>query len=159
MTKGCQGTGAIHLKFKTKIKNKDNKGASGDRLRDLPEWLEEFTESLEDTEVPASAHISHESDSEHPYEVASRKHSIYTHSPTKTARSASEPRSQGLLAEGWEQPHAKKGPRGHTIWKDTRKSALRGVAKWQIKRQSNCTKSQHLAWMTTVSSCHKMDQK
>ena len=27
-----------------------------DRLRDLPEWLEEFTDNLEDTEVPAPAH-------------------------------------------------------------------------------------------------------
>ena len=28
------------------------------RLRDLPEWSEEFTENLGDTEVPAYAHIS-----------------------------------------------------------------------------------------------------
>ena len=38
-------------------KKRDNDGASGNRLRDLPEWLEEFTENLEDTEVPALAHI------------------------------------------------------------------------------------------------------
>ena len=40
--------------------------ASEDRLRDLQEWFEEFTENLEDTEVPAPAHISHDSDSERP---------------------------------------------------------------------------------------------
>ena len=35
--------------------NRDNDGASGTRLRDLPEWLEEFTENHEDTEVLAPA--------------------------------------------------------------------------------------------------------
>ena len=42
--------------------DKDNKGAAGDSLRDLLEWLQEFTEDLEDTEVAAPAHISHDSD-------------------------------------------------------------------------------------------------
>ena len=42
--------------------NKDNQQAAGNRLRDLPEWLEEFTDNLGDAEVPASAHISHDSD-------------------------------------------------------------------------------------------------
>ena len=54
---------------------------SNDRLRDLPEWFEGFEENLEDTEMPAPAHISHDSDSERPAKVASRKHSIYTHLP------------------------------------------------------------------------------
>ena len=47
---------------------------------DLPEWLEEFTENLEDTEMPVPAHISQDSDSEHPTKVVtkSRRHSIYT---------------------------------------------------------------------------------
>ena len=31
--------------------------AAGSRVRDLPEWLEEFTENLEDTEVSASDHV------------------------------------------------------------------------------------------------------
>ena len=52
-------------------------------MADLPEWLEEFKENLMDTELPASAHSSQESDSEHSLKVAtnSRKHSIFTHSP------------------------------------------------------------------------------
>ena len=54
---------------------------SNDHLRDLPEWLEEFAENLEDTEMPAPAHISRDSDLERPTKVASRKHSIYTHLP------------------------------------------------------------------------------
>ena len=50
---------------------------AGNQLREVPEWLEEFTENLKDTEVLATAHITHDSDSE----VASRKHGIYTHVP------------------------------------------------------------------------------
>ena len=60
---------------------RDNDGASGNRLRDFSEWSEEFTENLADTEVSAPAHISHDSDSERPTKVASRKHSIFTHFP------------------------------------------------------------------------------
>ena len=64
-------------------KPKDGNRVSDDRLRDLPEWLEEFTDNQEDTELPVSAHISQDSDSERPAKVASksRKHSIYTHFP------------------------------------------------------------------------------
>ena len=62
-------------------KKKDNKGTTGNRLRDFPEWLQEFTDNLEDTEVPASAYISHDSDSERLTKVASRKHGIHTHFP------------------------------------------------------------------------------
>ena len=61
VTKGCQGTGAIHLEFK--IKSKGQQGGSRRPLRYLSEWVEEFTENLEDTVVPASANISHVSDS------------------------------------------------------------------------------------------------
>ena len=50
-------------------------------MQDLLEWLEEFTEIFEDTEVPATAHISRDSDSERPTKVANRKHSIYVHFP------------------------------------------------------------------------------
>ena len=49
------------------------------RAADLPECLEEFVENLEDTEILAPAHISHDSDLESLTKVASRKHSIYTH--------------------------------------------------------------------------------
>ena len=35
---------------------------------------------------------------------------------------------------------------GPTTWKDMRKSALRGVANWQVRRQSNCTESEPLGW-------------
>ena len=54
-----------------------------ERLRDLPEWLEEFTDNLEDTETPVPAHVSQDSDSERPAKVASkiRRHSIFTHFP------------------------------------------------------------------------------
>ena len=39
-------------------------------------WFEEFTENLEDTEAPAPAQISRDSDSERPTKVARRKHSV-----------------------------------------------------------------------------------
>ena len=67
----------------TQIKNKkiDNKRDADERLRDLPEWLEEFAENLEDTKVLAPAHIAHVSDSERPAKVVSRKHSICIHFP------------------------------------------------------------------------------
>ena len=60
---------------------RDNEEAAGNRLQDLPEYLEEFTDDLEDTEVPTSAKNPHDSDSEHPIKVASRKHSVYAHFP------------------------------------------------------------------------------
>ena len=70
---------------KTKFKNKKTDGNrdSDDLFRDLPEWLEEFTDNLEDTELHAPAHISQDSYSERPTKVVSkpRKHSIYTHFP------------------------------------------------------------------------------
>ena len=50
-------------------------------MRDLPEWLQEFTDNLEDTEMLAPAHISHDPNSERPTNVASRKHSIFSHFP------------------------------------------------------------------------------
>ena len=47
--------------------------ASGNWLRDLPEWFEEFTENLEDEGVSASrdtpGNTSHDSDSEHPTQM------------------------------------------------------------------------------------------
>ena len=56
---------------------------ANDPLADMPFWLEDFTDNLEDTELHASAHSSQYSDSERPTIVVtkSRKHSIYTHFP------------------------------------------------------------------------------
>ena len=76
----CRKTDVIIQKPKTQNQNEDNQAMSS-RLRDLPEWLEEFTDNLEDTEVPASAHISHDSEPERHMNVASRKHSVCTHFP------------------------------------------------------------------------------
>ena len=83
VTMGHHESGAINQKPKTKIQKVGNDGTSGKRLRDLPEWSEEFTENLQDTEVPPPAHISQDSDSERPTEVVSksRMHSIYIHFP------------------------------------------------------------------------------
>ena len=60
-------------------KQRDGNRDSDDRLRDLLEWLKEFTNNPEDTEVPAPAQISQDSDSERPTEVVSksRKQRIY----------------------------------------------------------------------------------
>ena len=51
--------------------------------RDLPEWLQEFADNLENTETPVLAHVSQDSDSEHSTRVVSksRKHSDFTHFP------------------------------------------------------------------------------
>ena len=54
---------------------------SDDRQRDLPKWLKEFTDNLEDTGMPVPAHISRDSDSERPTKVTSKKQSIYTRFP------------------------------------------------------------------------------
>ena len=70
-----------------------------DRLRDPPEWSKEFTENLEDTEVPAPAHISHDSDSERPSEEAPRKHNIFTHFPEdRNCEVCLRTKMQGLFA-------------------------------------------------------------
>ena len=61
---------------------------------------EEFTDNLEAAEVPAIASTSHDSDSERPAKVVSRKHSVHTHFPKdRNAEYVCEPKSQGLLAE------------------------------------------------------------
>ena len=67
--------------LKNKIYKMDNTHATRYRLRDLPEWLEEFTDNLEDTDVPAPANISRDSDSDRPAKVAARNHSIHAHFP------------------------------------------------------------------------------
>ena len=70
-------------KTQNRNEKRDGNRNSDDRVRELPEWLEEFTDNLEDTEVHAPAHISQDSDSERPTKVlsTSRKHSIHTHFP------------------------------------------------------------------------------
>ena len=73
-------TDAILPQPETKEKNIQQ--AAGNRLRDLPEWLEEFTDNLEDAEVQELANTSHGSDSNRPTKVTSRNHCIYTHFPT-----------------------------------------------------------------------------
>ena len=62
-------------------KNKEHRSNADDRLRDLPEWLEPFTDNLEDTETLAPAPVSQDSDSERTTKVAEklRKHCIFTH--------------------------------------------------------------------------------
>ena len=83
------------------VKNtkRDNDGASGSRLSNLPEWLEEFTDYLENAEVRALANISEDSDPERPAKVATGKHSIFlTSRKTDTVKAAREPRLRGLLA-------------------------------------------------------------
>ena len=95
-----QAPGKWHDSPKIKKKNRENNGASDDRLRDPLEWLQEFTENLEDTEVAPPARISHDSDSETPIKVVSGKHSIFAHLPKqKFANCARGPRSQGIIAE------------------------------------------------------------
>ena len=66
-------------------KNADNETVRGDPLRDLPEWLEEFTENLVDERVPAyrdaPASSSHELPSVPRAKVVSGKLSMFTHFP------------------------------------------------------------------------------
>ena len=62
-----------------KQKKGDNDGASG--LRNFPERFEEFTENVEETEVPAPVHIYLTTQGQNGLQVASRKHSIFTHFP------------------------------------------------------------------------------
>ena len=70
---------------KTTDKKKGNNQATSSRLRDLPGWSEQFkmiSKMTEDSiQVPALANTFHDSDSEHPTKVASRKQSVDTHFP------------------------------------------------------------------------------
>ena len=56
---------------KLKLKEDGNRD-SDDRLRDLPEWSEEFTDNLEIVAMHALAHISQDSDSERLSKVVSK---------------------------------------------------------------------------------------
>ena len=53
MTNPSPGNWREYPKTENKNKYRDNNRDSDDRLRDLREWLEEFTENLQDTDVPA----------------------------------------------------------------------------------------------------------
>ena len=88
-------------KSKTNMKKKGNNQATRSRLRDLPEWLEEFTDNLEDAAVPAPAHISQDSDSERPTKVSPTGSTVFflTSRKIETAKSACEPKWFGHLAE------------------------------------------------------------
>ena len=104
MTKWPHQSGAVRPKKKqNKYKKRDGSRDADDRLRDLPGWLDEFTDNLEDTEVQAPAHISQDSVSERPTKVWYPNQGstvfILTSQKTEIAKSACEPKSQGLLAE------------------------------------------------------------
>ena len=79
----------------------DNIQATRGRLRDVPMWLEEFTENLEDTELPALANISHDSDPERAFFKVASRSTVFALTSRKTdiAKSASEPKFQGPHAE------------------------------------------------------------
>ena len=78
-----------HSKTPNKKKKRDGSRDADDSLRDLPEWLEEFTDNPEDTEVHAPAHISQDSDSESPTKAVSKSGVLkLTSSRTEIATSA-----------------------------------------------------------------------
>ena len=61
---------------------RSDKKDANDPLADISFWLEDFTDNLIPTEVPAPAHISQHSDPEHPVKVATKsRHRIFTHFP------------------------------------------------------------------------------
>ena len=55
-----------------KNKKESNNQATGDRLRDLPGWLQEFTDNIEDTETPVLADVPQDSESERSAKVVSK---------------------------------------------------------------------------------------
>ena len=64
-----------------KSRNKNDKQAEENRFRALPEWLEEITDKCEDTQVPALANTSQDSDSDRRAKLVSRKHILKTNFP------------------------------------------------------------------------------
>ena len=89
-------------KTRTINKKRDDSRDAVDRLRDLPEWLEEFTDNLEDTEVHAPAHTTQDSDSERLTKVVSKLNQgstvfILTSQKTEIPKSACEPKWYGAL--------------------------------------------------------------
>ena len=62
----------LHSENPKQIEKKNDNRDSDDLLRNLPEWLEEFTDNLEDSEILVPAHISQDSDTERPTKVVSK---------------------------------------------------------------------------------------
>ena len=82
-------------KTHNKNEKRDDSRDSDDRFRDLPEWLKEFADNLEDAEIPVPAHISQDSDSRRPMKAATNQGSmvlILTSQKNKIAKSACGPR-------------------------------------------------------------------
>ena len=80
----ASGNGSVQSPQKPKkSKNEEQKTNADDRLGDLPEWLEPFTENLKDTETLAPAQVSQDSDSERTTKVAEKSmmHTTFTHFP------------------------------------------------------------------------------
>ena len=77
VTNTHQETGA--QKYKTRNGSRD----SDDRLRDPPEWLEEFTDKLEGIEAPVPTHVSLDSDTERHMKVVSKSRKPSIHFPRR----------------------------------------------------------------------------
>ena len=85
VTSKLQKTAATLKKaLNTYIKKDDNRDAD-ERVRDFSEWLQEFPHNPQDTEMPAPAHISRDSDSELRKKVVpnSSTHSIFYSLPER----------------------------------------------------------------------------
>ena len=124
----------------------------GNQLRELPEWLEEFTDSLEDEGVLASrdtpANTSHDSDLERLAKVVSRKHSIFTHF------------QKNRNCEACRRTKIKRAP----CMKRTGSAVLRAqITKFSVKdvnlETTTDTQSWHKIWQlnmdTIISVCNK----
>ena len=80
----CEETRRVDQQKPKNPNKNDNEEVRGDPLRDLPEWLQEFTENLVDDSVPEhrdASSSSHELLSEPRAKVVSGKHSIFIHFP------------------------------------------------------------------------------
>ena len=135
---GSSSTRVLRITLrKTQNNNKKRNGSrdADDRFRDLPEWLEELKDDLEDTEMPAPARSSQDSDSELPTKVVSksRKHSIFlTSQKTEIAKSVCESKWQGSLQKThWRSSTSSK----KVWWLDNGGSQSPQWGMW-IKRQS-----------------------
>ena len=78
---GAPGNWRDPPKTQNKNKKRDNDGASGKPIVRPPGMVRGVHRKSRRYRVPAPAHVSHDSDSERPTQVASRKHSIFTRFP------------------------------------------------------------------------------
>ena len=99
----------------TQNQNEKRNGSrdADDRLRDLPEWLEEFTDNLEDTETPVPAHVSQDSESERPTKRGIKiKEAMYCHSlpkrPELRSMFANQKYEGSFKKTHWRVPRAEK---------------------------------------------------